>query len=158
MPASGAASPRSAHAGLTYDLLVKPPQWAAALRLARDLPEVDMVLDHAGNPPADGELEPWTRWLAALAELPNVYVKLSGLLGLGPVHRVFPVFGHVVSTSTPRRVMAWSDWPVCELFTPAEDVWHIHETATAGLTAAERATVFAGTARAFYLSSACRTA
>lgn len=158
MPASGAASPRSAHAGLTYDLLVKPPQWAAALRLARDLPEVDMVLDHAGNPPADGELEPWTRWLAALAELPNVYVKLSGLLGLGPVHRVFPVFGHVVSTSTPRRVMAGSDWPVCELFTPAEDVWHIHETATAGLTAAERATVFAGTARAFYLSSACRTA
>ncbi|MFF1610258.1 amidohydrolase family protein [Amycolatopsis sp. NPDC058278] len=142
--------------GLTYDLLVKPPQWDAALRLARDLPEVDLVVDHAGNPPVAGDLRPWTRWLTALAELPNVYVKLSGLLGLGPVDEVLPVVDHLLSAFTPWRVMAGSDWPVCELSTPAEAVWHIHEAATVGLAAAERAAVFAGTASAFYLSSAGR--
>lgn len=143
-------------AGLTYDLLVKPPQWGAALRLARDLPDVNVVVDHAGSPPVAGELGPWTRWSTALAELPNVSVKLSGLLGLGPVDRVLPVIDHVVSTFTPWRVMAGSDWPVCELFTPVSTVWRIHELATVRLTAAERTAVLAGTARAFYLSAAGR--
>lgn len=138
-------------AGLAYDLLVKPPQWAAALRLARDLPEVRLVVDHAGNPPVGGDLGPWTRWLAGLAELPHVHVKLSGLLGLGPLDGVPPVIDHVLSRFTPDRVMAGSDWPVCQLFTPVETVWQVHEAATAGLTAAERAAVFAGTARACYL-------
>ncbi|MER6943150.1 amidohydrolase family protein [Nonomuraea sp. NPDC000554] len=146
-------------AGLTYDLLVKQPQWAAALRLARAFPDVPMVIDHAGNPPVDDDLGLWSRWLANMASLPNVCVKLSGLLTLGArsAEAVWPVADRVLSTFGPHRVMAGSDWPVCELSTPAEVVWWTHESFTRGLTDGERAAVFAGTAQTFYLTGADRT-
>ena len=47
----------------------------------RDLPEVRFVLDHLSKPPiARGELRPWADDLRALAALPNVAAKLSGLV------------------------------------------------------------------------------
>src|SRR5262249_4052010 len=63
--------------------------------------------------------EPWAEHMKALAALPNVHCKLSGLLNearpgdgdteLGPyVRHVLDVFG-------PARVMWGSDWPVLNL-------------------------------------------
>ncbi|MFP5372933.1 MAG: amidohydrolase family protein, partial [Actinomycetes bacterium] len=49
-----------AEAGLVYDLLLKPPQIAAATRLCAALPEVRFVVDHLAKPPiASGEVAPW---------------------------------------------------------------------------------------------------
>ena len=41
--------------GLVYDLLVRPPQFAAAVELAETLPEVTFVLDHGGKPDIVGD-------------------------------------------------------------------------------------------------------
>jgi L-fucono-1,5-lactonase len=68
-------------AGLLYELLTSPHQLPAAVRAVAELPEVTFVLDHCSKPPiATGELEPWANGLRALAVLPNVTCKLSGLV------------------------------------------------------------------------------
>jgi L-fuconolactonase len=100
-----------AEAGLVYDLLVRARELPAAVETARRRPELTFVLDHAGKtPPSDRE--PWARGVSALAELPNVTCKLSGLFTESDpeetVTRALRWFG-------ADRCMFGSDWPVCLL-------------------------------------------
>jgi len=95
-------------AGLAYDLLVRARELPAAVETARRHPGIRFVLDHvAKRPPDDGA---WAEGVAALAELPNVACKLSGLFTetdpAGTVERALRWFG-------PGRCMFGSDWPVC---------------------------------------------
>ena len=70
-----------ADAGLAYDLVVTAAQLPAVVGTARALPQLRLVLDHAGKPPVrDRRLEPWRTQIAALARCPNTTVKLSGLV------------------------------------------------------------------------------
>ena len=53
----------------------------ALLRLVRAAPNVTFVLDHLGSPPVLGSPEDravWRRTVTALAEHPNVFVKIGG--------------------------------------------------------------------------------
>lgn len=102
-----------AEAGLVYDLLVRTPQLAAASEAVRRLPTLQFVLDHAGKAPHDpDEHAAWERGVAALAELPNVACKISGLFTeadpAGSAERALRWFG-------AERCMWGSDWPVCTL-------------------------------------------
>jgi L-fuconolactonase len=108
-------------AGLVYDLLVRPGQLPATLRVTGDLDEVVFVLDHGAKPDiASGQLEPWATQIAELARRPNVSCKLSGLVTeAGPgwqPDQIAPYVGHLVGCFGPDRLMFGSDWPVC---TPA---------------------------------------
>jgi L-fuconolactonase len=99
-----------AAAGLVYDLLVRTRELPAAVETARRHPELTFVLDHAGKrPEADGE---WAEGVGALAALPNVRCKLSGLFTesdpAGTVEYALEHFG-------PERCLFGSDWPVCLL-------------------------------------------
>jgi len=98
-------------AGLVYDLLVRARELPAAVETARRHPEVSFVLDHAGKAPAS-DRDAWARGVSALAELPNVTCKLSGLFTEadpeGTVERALDWFG-------PERCMFGSDLPVCLL-------------------------------------------
>src|ERR1700761_2399693 len=68
-------------AGLAYDLLVRPAQLPAALRVTAELDEVRFVLDHGGKPEINrGRVEPWAGLIAEMAALPNLTCKLSGLV------------------------------------------------------------------------------
>lgn len=66
---------------LSFDL--QTPYWhlAEAARLARDFPETQIVLNHAGLPAdrSDAGLAAWRAAMALLAAQPNVAVKISGL-------------------------------------------------------------------------------
>jgi L-fuconolactonase len=139
-------------AGLVYDLLVKPPQAAAALDVVRRLPEVSFVLDHAGKPDiAGGDWEPWASWITDLAALPNVTVKLSGLVTeAAPDWRpadILPYARHVLSVFGPSRTMYGSDWPVCTLAATPDQVRALAEEA---LSPGDRNEVFGETARRVY--------
>jgi L-fuconolactonase len=145
-----------AAAGLRYDLLVKEPQWPAAVAVARDLPELTFVLDHLAKPPiARGDLLPWAGHIADLAACPNVAAKLSGLVteagwdNWTPT-QLRPYAQAALDAFGPGRVMYGSDWPVCLLAAGYADVLDLATGLTAGLSAAERAEVFAGTARRWY--------
>src|SRR5262245_13561002 len=66
---------------LTFDYVGILPRHLEHLPiLAERLPTLRIVVDHLGKPPiAVGGFEPWASLLAAAAEGPNVFAKLSGL-------------------------------------------------------------------------------
>jgi L-fuconolactonase len=145
-----------AGAGLAYDLILQPHQLAAAAYAAHSVPELTFVLDHGGNPPAAADgLEPWAAGVRALARCPNVTCKLSGLAVPGappeaPPPALRTVADVILSAFGADRVMFGSDWPVCLLASDYPGVMALARTLTAGLSAAERDAVFAGTAARAY--------
>jgi L-fuconolactonase len=144
-----------AEAGLTYDLLVVPPQLPAAIETAAALPELRFVLDHAGKPDiAHDGLDGWRAHIVELGALPNVAVKLSGLVTeAGPgwtVDQLRPYAGVLFDAFGPDRIMFGSDWPVCLLVTSYDGWVDAAEQLTADLSEAERAAVFGGAAARWY--------
>jgi L-fuconolactonase len=97
-------------AGLAYDLLVRARELPAAVETVKRHPEVTFVLDHAGKRPRDDA--DWAAGTRALADLPNVVCKLSGLVTewdpAGTAERALRWFG-------AERCLYGSDWPVCTL-------------------------------------------
>ena len=92
-----------AAAGLAYDVVGEPRHLPAAADAAGRLPQLTFVLDHLGNPglaASPRASEPWASAFARLAALPNVVVKLSGILseppppGAGPVVAPAAVLRH----------------------------------------------------------------
>jgi L-fucono-1,5-lactonase len=142
--------------GLVYDLLVRAPQWAAALSCARALGEVCFVLDHAGKPGiASGEWEPWAGWLEQLAACPNVVCKLSGLVTEAHpdnwnASTLRPYAEHLLDCFGAERVLFGSDWPVCELVGSHAEVRTVTDELLAGASANESAAVLSGNARRIY--------
>jgi len=110
-----------AAAGLVYDLLLKPPQIAAATRLCGRLPEVRFVVDHLAKPPiASGEIAPWAALMEPFREMPHVACKLSGVVteadpaSWTPVE-LAPFVAVAVELFGEERLLFGSDWPVCTL-------------------------------------------
>ncbi len=145
-----------AAAGLVYDLLVLVPQLPAARAVVRDIPELRFVLDHAAKPPiASGRMEPWASEISALAELPNVSCKLSGLVTEASwtawkSPQIAPYAAHVLESFGPERVMFGSDWPVCDLAASYTQVVRLAHDLTASLSKPERAQIFTTTAQTWY--------
>jgi L-fuconolactonase len=132
-------------AGLAYDLLVRPRELPAALRVARAFPGLRLVIDHIGKPPiASGELEPWARSMAPFADCGHVFCKISGLVTEADWQRwtaadLAPYLGRVHEWFGERRLLFGSDWPVCLLAASYEDVVRAYEPAP-----------FAANAKRFY--------
>jgi L-fuconolactonase len=145
-----------AEAGLVYDLVITADQLPAAARAAAAVPGLRFVLDHLGKPPiASGRTEPWASDLRRLAALPNTVGKLSGLVTEAGWDRwqvtdLRPYTDVALDAFGPDRLMFGSDWPVCTLAAGYGDVLETARDLTAGLSEAERASVFFGTATAVY--------
>jgi L-fuconolactonase len=145
-----------ARAGLAYDLLTVPAQLPSAIDTVHALDELTFVLDHLSKPPiATGELEPWATEIRALAGHENVVCKLSGMVTEAgweewSVDDLRPYAEVVLDAFGPERVLFGSDWPVCLLAAPYDAVLAAATELTSGLSASERAAVFAGTARRVY--------
>jgi L-fuconolactonase len=123
--------------GLVFDALILSHQLGVITELARRHPQLSIVLDHAAKPRlgnADAMAE-WARGIDALAQLPNVTCKLSGLLTeLGPgagrddimaaAALLFDAFG-------PQRLLWGSDWPVLTLAGAYQDWFELAREAIA---------------------------
>jgi L-fuconolactonase len=142
--------------GWTFDLCVRHGQLPMCAALARACPETTFVLDHAGKPDIRrGLLDPWRADLAALAALPNVVCKLSGLVteaepATWTPAALGPYVEHLLSCFGPARLLFGSDWPVVDL---AADYRRWLEAALEllrPLTAGERAAVMSENARRIY--------
>jgi L-fuconolactonase len=129
-PACDAAARAMQRHGLVFDALVLPRQLRGLRRFANRHPGLNIVIDHAAKPLiARGEIEPWHSDIAALAVMPQVHCKVSGLLteagdradhaGLLPyVQTLWLLFG-------PRRLLWGSDWPVLNLVSDYADWWDL---------------------------------
>lgn len=145
-----------ARAGLRFDALVTTRHLPMLERFVAEVPELPVVIDHCAKPVFDGT-DPGAAWregMAALATHPQVVCKLSGLANeYGPgwgAETLREVAGHVLAVFGPARVMWGSDWPVLELAGDYEGWFAAAQALTRGLSEAERAEVFGGTATRFY--------
>ncbi|NUR26884.1 MAG: amidohydrolase family protein [Catenulispora sp.] len=145
-----------AAAGLVFDLIVRADQIPACTAVAREVPELSFVLDHLGKPKiAAGELEPWASDIRALAALPNVTCKLSGMVTEADLEHwtvadLQPYADVVLDAFGPDRLMFGSDWPVSTLAADYARVVASAQALTRQLTSAERERIFAGTATGVY--------
>lgn len=105
--------------GLVFDALVLPRHLPHLLSFATRYPALPIVIDHGAKPLiAAGYYRDWRRDMAALAVLPNVYCKLSGLLterGEQSREAVRPYAETILELFGADRVMFGSDWPVLRL-------------------------------------------
>jgi L-fuconolactonase len=107
--------------GLTYDLLLFPRHLPIACDVVRRFPEQLFVVDHIAKPAIRArEIEPWARDIRRLAQFPNVYCKLSGLVTEAKWEdwkaNDFDAYLDVVLEAFgSQRLMIGSDWPVCTL-------------------------------------------
>ena len=106
---------------LTYDLLLFPKHLSVAAKLVAEFPEQAFVLDHIAKPAIrDGQMSTWREDLRRLAEFPNVFCKLSGMVteakwGQWQPKDFHPYLDIVVRAFGTDRLMIGSDWPVCTL-------------------------------------------
>ena len=145
-----------ADAGLAFDLLVRPRELPAALRVTRELPDLRFVVDHLAKPPIrERALEPWASLISPFTSLDNVWCKVSGLVTEADwqawrVEDLGPYVRHAIDVFTPARLMFGSDWPVCLLAAPYVRVVESARALTADFTDAEGGLFFGGTASEVY--------
>jgi L-fuconolactonase len=107
--------------GLTYDLLLFPKHLPVAVQLVTEFPNQAFVLDHIAKPGIrERRVSPWREDLKRLAEFPNVFCTLSGLVTEATWQHWRPEDFHryldiVIAAFGTERVMIGSDWPVCTL-------------------------------------------
>lgn len=165
---------RLAPLGLTFDAWLLEPQLDDLVDLARQFPNTDIVLDHAGTPlgvgPYKGSHEArfatWRSSMRALAEVPNVHVKLGGL-GMPFVNlegclahpryssttlaaRWKPYIVECIEAFGASRCMFESDFPVDRGTADYATVWNAFKRIVEGASPEEKSMLFAGTARRFY--------
>jgi L-fuconolactonase len=149
---------------LTMDLCIRQLHFPAVISLVQQSPDVHFVLDHLGKPTiAADAFAAWAADMTRLAALPNVVVKLSGLLteaapGLRTGVTLAPWLRHALDVFGPERCMFGSDWPVLNLGGGFE-LWLDIVTELLGeLSTEEAAAVWGGTAEAVYLARTRRVA
>jgi len=141
--------------GLSLDALVYTRHLPHLARLARRHPDLAIVIDHGAKPPiARGALDPWRGEIEALAAMPQVYCKLSGLLteaAVGqPASALAPYVQHLVACFGPERLMWGSDWPVVNLAGDYASWRALAEHLSCLSQASDLAALFGGTAMRFY--------
>ena len=108
-------------ANKTFDLCFLQKQLPLALELAQKCENTIFILDHCGVPDiARGDINDWSKSIADLSKLPNVYCKLSGIMaycppGTASLETIDPYVDTVLNFFGPNRIMWGSDWPVVNL-------------------------------------------
>jgi len=150
--------------GLRFDALVNQRHLPWLLQFAKRWPQLPMVIDHAAKPPVGAHgSEEFARWredMAAMAALPQVCCKFSGLWTEAPpamqrdadafAQAVRPVWEHLLEVFGPARLMWGSDWPVLTLAGDYAGWVAVSEACIGGLSPNEQAEVWHGTAQRFY--------
>lgn len=141
---------------LTYDILIFEKHLPVALQFVGYMPECRFVLDHIAKPRiATGVLTPWDDNMRSLAEYPNVYCKLSGMLTeadwknwkADDLHAYLDVAMEAFGSD---RLMIGSDWPVCRLAASYQEVMGLVEDYIGRLSADEQARILGQNAIDFY--------
>ena len=104
--------------------------------------------------PGDG-LNPWRQDIKALAQIPNVICKLSGLMaycapGTSSLETIEPYVDHVLNCFGPNRMVWGSDWPVVNLAKGLPEWIAVTRKILGKLSADEASSIAYGTAQIVY--------
>jgi L-fuconolactonase len=127
------------------------------LTVAARYPDLNIVIDHLGNPPVmGGSWDAWSKFIGEAAEHPNVAIKLSAGLDVvvdwpeWSADSLQPYVDRVLDAFSPSRVMFASNWPVVLLAGDYRRMWTGTNETISNLSANERADVLGGTAERWY--------
>ena len=141
---------------LTYDILIYPRHLAVATEFVQHFPRQRFVLDHLAKPLIkSGSLEPWSSGIRDLAQFPNVFCKLSGLVteadwkSWKPEH-IAPYLDVALECFGPGRLMIGSDWPVCTVAGSYYQVMNIVMEYFSSYPGQVRNAILGGTAEKFW--------
>ena len=140
---------------LSFDLQCYPGQMPALASLFARHPDVPVVINHLGMPvmsDPDG-LADWRRGMSALAALPQVAVKLSGLGFVWrdwSLERVRPVLLETIDLFGTDRCLFASDAPTDRLFAPIDRYMEAYHAVTSGCSEDERRALFGRNADRVY--------
>ncbi len=165
---------RLAANGLSFDAWVLEPQLPEVLDLARAFPDTPIVLDHVGTPlgvasyqgKREERFDIWRQNIRALADCPNVHVKLGGLAMVfcgfpsflaepaAPSEQLArewrPYIDECIDAFGAKRCMFESNFPVDLGSCSYATLWNAFKRIAAGRSVAEKRELFAGTATRFY--------
>lgn len=147
---------RIAEYDLSFDILTRPPQLAAAVEMVKRSPNNVFVLDHISKPyMAKGEINPWADQISQISKFENVSVKVSGLFTEANwsnwnQETFKPYLDHVLNSFTPSRMMFGSDWPVCLLAASYADTISLMENFIGSFSISEQESFWSGTAKRAY--------
>jgi predicted TIM-barrel fold metal-dependent hydrolase len=141
--------------GLSYDFNTCVPHMTEGIELASAFPETIILIDNAGNPMerSDEYFQAWRTQMAALADFPNVVVKLSGL-GMGD-HAWTPasirrwILTAIDLFGTDRSMFA-TNWPVDGLYTTYSELINAYHRITASFSLSEKVAMFCTNAERYY--------
>lgn len=128
---------------------------AAVAELARSLPELTVVLDHAGRPSSLDESVrvAWRHEIERVAAAPNIFCKISGLDMADPawsLDRMKAFVETCIEVFGVDRCFVGSNWPVQRLYSSYEVLIAALRHATSGLTPSEQASLFVANATRVY--------
>ena len=141
--------------GLAFDLQLIPEYMGAAYGVLRKVADTHIALCHCGSPfdQSKAALDFWKKEIKKLAQLPNVFCKLSGF-GMFDHHwsseSIRPIIDTVIETFTPERCMFGSNFPVDKLYSDYQRLWYAYSEITHSLSNDEKHALFFATANEFY--------
>jgi L-fuconolactonase len=106
---------------LSFDICISHEQLKHTLKMVNQCQDTIFILDHIGKPDIKNSVtEPWKSELKALAEFPNVYCKISGMITEADhenwkKEELKPYIEHVIACFEFDRVLYGGDWPVVTL-------------------------------------------
>lgn len=142
--------------GLRFDMGVRRDQLPGITELARRCPGVRFMLCHIGVPDIlNRQLDPWRDHIRAMAQLPNVWCKLSGVATAADRENwkpndLKPAIDHVLDCFGFERTAFGSDWPVMLSATTLPRWVDAVMTVTHGCSGDELKRLFVGTATEHY--------
>jgi predicted TIM-barrel fold metal-dependent hydrolase len=146
---------RLEHHSLSWDMRV--PWWhlEEAAEVARTFPSLRIALNHTGYPwdRSPEALAGWRRGMAALADCPNVWCKISGLSVPGQPWLLSangPIIRDVIAMFGASRCMFASNFPVESLKASWDYLYRCYQAAVSDLDPRDQARLFADNAVKFY--------
>jgi L-fuconolactonase len=141
--------------GLRFDALIKPRQLPALAEFVERYPDLAVVIDHGAKPAiVRSEIGTWASCISYIANNSRAFCKLSGLATeAGPgwsADTLKPYVDVLLRAFGAERLMWGSDWPVINEAGDYAGWLAAAEALTAHLSNSDRASIFDGTAAAFY--------
>lgn len=133
--------------GRVLELLIRGDQLPAVAMLARDFPDLRIVVDHAalGGDEPDGV---WRKGISRLSGVSNVATKVSGLFSGGWAPSVI---SHLLAEVPSSQLMVGSDWPMSTRVAPYSDIMERTRLALSGISDDEARNMWRRTAERIYL-------
>jgi predicted TIM-barrel fold metal-dependent hydrolase len=139
--------------GLSFDLQAYPGQFARLAPLLERHPDVPVMVNHAGMMVGESEREEWRAGMRALAAIPHVAVKISGIGFAFRPWTIEQMRSYVLETIElfgSDRAMFASDFPTDKLFGGFDQHLDAYNAIVGDFSDDERRALFAGNANRLY--------